>query len=80
MPDSTIRDNSLIQLQLEILRHWKSEDPQLKLNIRALNHAIQQNMPPAEKLNIVHRILLRQEQLMQHVLEATYDHIRRIRD
>lgn len=69
-------DDSFIQLQLKILSSWHSEDPQLKLDIRVLRHAIQQNLSQSERIEIVNRILHRQEQLLKDALSATYERVK----
>lgn len=70
-------DDSFIQLQLKILSGWQSEDPQLKLDIRVLRHAIQQNLAQSDRIEIVNRILQRQEQLLKDALGATYEQVKR---
>lgn len=70
-------DDSFIQLQLKVLSSWHSEDPQLKLDIRVLRHAIQQNLSQSERIKIVNRILHRQEQLLKDALSVTYECVKR---
>ncbi len=70
-------DDSFIQLQLTVLSSWHGEDPQLKLDIRVLRHAIQQNLAQSDRIEIVNRILQRQEQLLKDALRATYEQVKR---
>lgn len=72
-------DDSFIQLQLKILSSWHTDDPQLKLEIRVLRHAIQQNLPQGERIKIVNRILHRQEQILKDALGAEYELIKNAR-
>ncbi|WP_031569215.1 hypothetical protein [Rheinheimera texasensis] len=72
-------DDSFIQLQLKVLSSWHSEDPQITLDIRVLRNAILQNLSQNERLEIVHRILDRQEQLLKSALGAKYELINSVR-